>query len=122
MGFFQLSIVLGILGAYVSNFLIAQAVGGELAWRLKLGVAAVPALLFFVLMLRVPQSPRWLFHRGRTAEARKAIETLSMGDPDMDVVLVEEGRLPAICFGIVAVLLDVVAELDRIVIRPPAAV
>jgi len=83
VGFFQLSIVLGILGAYVSNFLIAQAVGGELAWRLKLGVAAVPALLFFVLMLRVPQSPRWLFHRGRTAEARKAIETLSMGDPDM---------------------------------------
>ncbi|WP_029936196.1 sugar porter family MFS transporter [Sphingomonas sp. UNC305MFCol5.2] len=82
VGFFQLSIVLGILGAYVSNFLIAQAVGGELAWRLKLGVAAVPALLFFVLMLRVPQSPRWLFHHGRTAEARKAIEALSMGDPD----------------------------------------
>jgi MFS family permease len=33
-------------------------------------------------MLRVPQSPRWLFHRGRTAEAKEAIETLSMGDPD----------------------------------------
>ena len=82
VGFFQLSIVLGILGAYVSNFLIAQAVDGELAWRLKLGIAAVPALLFLVLMLRVPQSPRWLFHRGRTTEARQAIETLSMGDPD----------------------------------------
>jgi sugar porter (SP) family MFS transporter len=82
VGFFQLSIVLGILGAYVSNFLIAQAVDGELAWRLKLGIAAAPALLFLVLMLRVPQSPRWLFHRGRTAEAKEAIETLSMGDPD----------------------------------------
>jgi sugar porter (SP) family MFS transporter len=82
VGFFQLSIVLGILGAYVSNFLIAQAVDGELAWRLKLGIAAAPALLFLVLMLRVPQSPRWLFHRGRTSEAKEAIETLSMGDPD----------------------------------------
>lgn len=82
VGFFQLSIVLGILGAYVSNFLIVQAVDGELAWRLKLGIAAAPALLFLVLMLRVPQSPRWLFHRGRTTEAKEAIETLSMGDPD----------------------------------------
>lgn len=82
VGFFQLSIVLGILGAYVSNFLIAQAADGELEWRLKLGVAAVPALLFLALMLRVPQSPRWLYHRGRTAEAKTAIETLSMGDPD----------------------------------------
>ncbi|ATY34365.1 sugar porter family MFS transporter [Sphingomonas psychrotolerans] len=82
VGFFQLSIVLGILGAYVSNFLIGQASDGELAWRLKLGVAAAPAILFLLLMLRVPQSPRWLFHRGRTAEAKAAIETLRMGDPD----------------------------------------
>lgn len=81
VGFFQFSIVLGILGAYVSNFLIGQASEGELEWRLKLGVAAVPAVLFLLLMLRVPQSPRWLFHRGRTAEARTAIEALSMGDP-----------------------------------------
>ncbi|TGX49707.1 sugar porter family MFS transporter [Sphingomonas gei] len=82
VGFFQLSIVLGILGAYVSNFVIGQATDGELAWRLKLGVAAAPAILFLVLMLRVPQSPRWLFHRGRTGEAKEALETLSMGDPD----------------------------------------
>jgi sugar porter (SP) family MFS transporter len=82
VGFFQLSIVLGILGAYVSNFLIGSALDGALEWRLKLGVAAVPAFLFLGLMLRVPQSPRWLFHRGRTAEARQAIGTLSMGDPE----------------------------------------
>jgi len=83
VGFFQLSIVLGILGAYVSNFVIGQASQGELEWRLKLGIAAVPAVLFLLLMLRVPQSPRWLFHRGRAAEAKAAIETLSMGNPDM---------------------------------------
>ncbi len=82
VGFFQLSIVLGILGAYVSNFLIGLARDGEVAWRLKLGVAAVPALIFLALMVRIPQSPRWLFHRGRVPEARDAIERLSMGDPD----------------------------------------
>jgi sugar porter (SP) family MFS transporter len=82
VGFFQLSIVLGILAAYVSNFVIGLVSDGELAWRLKLGVAAAPAILFFALMLRVPQSPRWLFHRGQTGEAKAAIETLSMGDPD----------------------------------------
>jgi sugar porter (SP) family MFS transporter len=82
VGFFQLSIVLGILGAYVSNFAIGLATGGDVAWRLKLGAAALPALVFLFLLLRIPQSPRWLFHRGRTAEAREAIGTLSMGDPD----------------------------------------
>lgn len=83
VGFFQLSIVIGILAAYVSNFLIAQAIEGDLAWRIKLGVAAVPALIFLALLLRIPHSPRWLAHRGRTDEARQAIGTLSMGDPDV---------------------------------------
>ena len=94
VGFFQLSIVLGILGAYVSNFLIALASEGDLAWRLKLGVAAAPAILFLLLMLRVPQSPRWLFHRGRTAEAKAAIETLSMGDPDSLFAQFAHGQAP----------------------------
>jgi sugar porter (SP) family MFS transporter len=85
--------VLGILAAYVSNFLIGQASDGELAWRLKLGVAAAPAILFFLLMLRVPQSPRWLFHRGRTVEAKAAIETLSMGDPDTLFAQFEQGAI-----------------------------
>lgn len=82
VGFFQLSIVLGILAAYVSNFLIGLSLDGDLEWRVKLGVAAAPALLFLLLLLRVPHSPRWLHHRGRTEEARSAIGTLSMGDPD----------------------------------------
>lgn len=82
VGFFQLSIVLGILGAYVSNFMVGLGATGETAWRLKLGVAAFPAVIFLLLMLRVPHSPRWLFHRGRVDEARGAISALSMGDAD----------------------------------------
>ncbi|WHU03208.1 MULTISPECIES: sugar porter family MFS transporter [unclassified Sphingomonas] len=82
VGLFQLSIVIGILAAYVSNFLIARAIDGELAWRVKLAVAAAPALLFLLLLLRIPHSPRWLAQRGRLTEAGNAIRTLRMGDPE----------------------------------------
>jgi sugar porter (SP) family MFS transporter len=82
VGLFQLSIVVGILTAYVSNFLVARAIEGDLAWRLKLVVAAVPAAIFFAMLLRIPHSPRWLAQRGRVEEARSAIVTLSMGPPD----------------------------------------
>jgi len=82
VGLFQLSIVIGILAAYVSNFLIARAIDGDLAWRIKLAVAAAPALLFLLLLLRIPHSPRWLAQRGRATEAGLAIQALRMGDPE----------------------------------------
>ncbi|WP_404337562.1 sugar porter family MFS transporter [Sphingomonas sp. MMS12-HWE2-04] len=82
VGSFQLSIVVGILAAYVSNFVVGQLAEGDLAWRIKLGVAALPALLFLALLLRIPHSPRWLAQRGRVPEARGAIERLAMGDAD----------------------------------------
>jgi len=82
VGLFQLSIVVGILAAYVSNFLVARAIEGDLAWRLKLAVAAIPAVIFFLMLLRIPHSPRWLAQRGRVGEARDAIVTLSMGEPE----------------------------------------
>lgn len=82
VGSFQLSIVVGILAAYVSNFLLGRALEGDLAWRMKLGVAALPALIFLLMLLRIPHSPRWLAQQGRETEAGQAIERLGMGDPD----------------------------------------
>lgn len=82
VGLFQLSIVAGILAAYVSNFLIARLIDGDIAWRIKLGVAAAPALLFWLMLLRIPHSPRWLALQGRSAEAAVAIRALDMGDPE----------------------------------------
>lgn len=82
VGSFQLSIVIGILAAYVSNAAIASTVDADVAWRFKLGVAAAPATLFLVMLLRIPDSPRWLLHKGRLDQARAAIETLGMGDAD----------------------------------------
>ncbi|WP_332819660.1 sugar porter family MFS transporter [Sphingopyxis sp.] len=73
VGLFQLMIVTGILVAYLSNATIAGLVGGDAAWRWKLGVTAAPALLFFVLLFAIPNSPRWLVAKGRRDEARVAL-------------------------------------------------
>ena len=73
-GLFQFNIVFGILLAFLSNALVQQLSGGEDAWRVKLGIAAVPSLLFFMLLYRIPQSPRWLAQRGRRDEARAGLE------------------------------------------------
>jgi len=80
-GLFQFNIVFGILLAYISNFVV-QEMGGADLWRLKLGIAAVPAILFAMLMYTIPQSPRWLSLRGRTAEAKSALQRVGVQDPD----------------------------------------
>lgn len=79
---FQLSIVIGILAAYLSNALIGLASEASDVWRIKLGVAAVPAGLFLILLLRIPDSPRWLLQRGRTDAARRAMDRLAMAEAD----------------------------------------
>lgn len=72
VGLFQFNVVLGILIAYLSNYLIGQ--GGENSWRWMLGVQAAPALLFFILIYFVPESPRWLLlHRNDHKAAEKVL-------------------------------------------------
>ncbi len=78
----QLTIVIGILAAQLANWLIARPVpagatpadilaswNGQVGWRWMFGAEAVPALLFFILMFFVPESPRWLVKNGRADEA-----------------------------------------------------
>jgi MFS family permease len=57
---FQFNIVLGIVIAFASNAVLARMVGGPDAWRWMLGVAAVPSLIYSVMCLGLPESPRWL--------------------------------------------------------------
>lgn len=66
-GMFQFNIVFGILIAFVSNALLAGV--GENAWRWMLGVAAFPSLLYALLCLGLPESPRWLLTRKGNREA-----------------------------------------------------
>ncbi len=77
VGLYQFSLVLGILVAFISNYLLSNL--GENAWRWMMGVEAFPALAYTLLCFGIPQSPRWLISVGRIEQA-KAIFTLI--DPD----------------------------------------
>src|SRR3984885_6946697 len=82
VGLFQFNVVFGILLAYFSNYAIGLADLGAAEWRWKLGVSAVPAAFFLVMLFGIPRSPRWLGQKGRVAEAR---ETLRLsGEPDYE--------------------------------------
>ena len=70
VAFFQFNIVLGIVLAYYSNYLID---GFENDWRWMLGVESIPALLFALLLFTIPESPRWLMGQGREHEARRVL-------------------------------------------------
>jgi SP family arabinose:H+ symporter-like MFS transporter len=82
----QLTIVIGILAAQVVNWLVARPVAkgatgaeilaswnGQTGWRWMFWACAVPAVLFFLFMLVVPESPRWLVKRGREDRARAVL-------------------------------------------------
>ena len=80
VSFNQLNIVLGITVAFFTNYLILQLGQSDAAWALSLGFAehnwrwmlgleTLPAILYFVGLFFVPQSPRWLLMKGRDAEA-----------------------------------------------------
>jgi SP family xylose:H+ symportor-like MFS transporter len=72
----QLNIVLGILVAFFSNYWIASLNLGEAEWRFMLGVVALPAAAFFLLLFLTPQSPRWLVAHGRLDEAAAVLGRL----------------------------------------------
>ncbi|MCW3081554.1 sugar porter family MFS transporter [Segetibacter sp.] len=56
---YQFNIVFGILVAFLSNYFFA-GVGGENSWRWMLGVMAVPSLIYTIMVIGIPESPRWL--------------------------------------------------------------
>lgn len=76
---YQFNIVLGILMAYLSNYLIGTAHLHE-TWRWMLGVEAIPALIYSLLIYKVPKSPRWLIAKQKDFEGARAI--LSRTDPE----------------------------------------
>lgn len=76
VGLFQFNVVFGILVAYLSNYLLGIAGLGATEWRWKLGVSAVPAVLFFVMLFSIPRSPRWLAGKGRVEEARAVLQRI----------------------------------------------
>jgi SP family arabinose:H+ symporter-like MFS transporter len=84
VGCFQLSIVSGILLAYASNDILDRLQLGRAEWRYDLGVAAGPALFFFVALRLIPDSARWLLKKGRLAEATAALKKLGSTEPEAE--------------------------------------
>ena len=67
----QLAIVIGILVAFFSNYLLVGT--GQNNWRWMLLVMAAPAILLFFSLFLVPESPRWLVARHQNDEALKVL-------------------------------------------------
>lgn len=69
----QLTIVIGILLAYLSNYLLADV---ENNWRWMFTSGAIPAASFLVCVFLVPESPRWLISKGSSGKAKLILEKL----------------------------------------------
>lgn len=79
---YQFNIVFGILIAYLSNYFL-EGIGGENDWRWMLGVMTIPSLIYSLMVLGIPESPRWLIAKKQDAEgAKKVMHALGMEDVD----------------------------------------
>lgn len=83
---YQFNIVLGILIAFLSNYLLSNM--GENAWRWMMGVEAFPAIIYTLLVFTVPKSPRWLISKHRYEEAKKVLEVINP-EGDVDALMKE---------------------------------
>jgi sugar porter (SP) family MFS transporter len=79
----QLNIVIGILAAYFSNYLVAWVLGEDHpeAWRWMFGVMALPAVVFLLTALSIPESPRWLVKQERREQAERVLAHFGHEDP-----------------------------------------
>src|SRR2546425_5424158 len=85
VGFFQFNVVMGILLAYFSNYLLGAMQFGTAEWRWKLGVSAVPAAMFFAMLFTIPRSPRWLVAKRRVDEAREVLRAIGQADYEQEL-------------------------------------
>ena len=74
VAFYQFNIVLGILIAFLSNYLLRNA--GENSWRWMMGVQAIPSLIYTLFIFTIPKSPRWLLSKSRNEEAKKVLASM----------------------------------------------
>jgi MFS family permease len=82
----QLNIVIGLVIAYISNYIINICLPHDpLVWRWMLGIVAAPSAVFLLLVLPIPESPRWLAKRHRREEALAVLKKL--GNEDAEAVM-----------------------------------
>jgi SP family arabinose:H+ symporter-like MFS transporter len=86
VAFYQFNIVLGILVAFLSNYLLSDT--GENSWRWMMGVQAIPSFIYTLFILSIPKSPRWLLSKSRNEEAKKVLHLMGQ-EADYEKLMVE---------------------------------
>ena len=86
---YQFMIVFGILIAFISNYLL-EGIGGENDWRYMLGIEAVPAIFYSIMVLGVSESPRWLVLKKKASdEALKVLKIINPGNAEAELKAIE---------------------------------
>lgn len=78
VAFYQFNIVLGILCAFLSNYLLKDF--GENSWRWMMGIQVVPSFIYTLFIFTIPKSPRWLLSKSRNEEAKKVLKLMGQED------------------------------------------
>jgi sugar porter (SP) family MFS transporter len=85
VGSFQVNIVIGILLAYVSNYLIGAMHFGATEWRWMLGISGLPAVFFMLMLFFIPRSPRWLVMQHKLEEALQVLRLIGVKNPQKEL-------------------------------------
>jgi sugar porter (SP) family MFS transporter len=91
VGAFQINVVVGILLGYTSNYLVGSANLGAIDWRIMMGIATAPALLFFILLFFIPCSPRWSASHNQIDEALAVLGQMGAPDPKAELADIQSG-------------------------------
>ena len=103
---YQLAITVGFLGAYLVNYyllnfsmdfssnnqLINKILGAEI-WRGMLGAESIPALIFFIIILFIPESPRWLLTKGQDSAAINTFSKIYINQKDVSFQVSETKQM-----------------------------
>ena len=76
----------------LSNYLISLLNLGAIEWRWQLGVAAVPAAVFFAMLFGIPRSARWLIAQERLDEAREVLKLMGSSDSETELADITRSR------------------------------
>lgn len=125
VSFNQLAIVIGILLVYFVNWFVASqgndAWVNTTGWRLMLASEAIPSGVFLLLLLFVPDTPRWLVLRGRSAEALTELRRF-MNETEARSILADIERTlqvrdaPLLSFGVAVVLIGILLSIFQQVV------
>jgi major inositol transporter-like SP family MFS transporter len=89
----EVMIVTGQLVASIVNAIIANLISNDTIWRLMLGIALIPAVALFVLVFRIPESPRWLINHDQIDTATRVLhEIRTPDDADEEISNLKEAH------------------------------